>query len=69
MKTPNSPQKNTLVSAWSWALAPTRLQDVRGLAADGSSETQGLLKMNDSLCPGFGRALKLIQPKHARSLT
>ena len=40
----------TCVSAWSSALDPTRLKDVRGLAADGSSQTQGLLKMNVSLC-------------------
>ena len=47
---PQLASKKALVSAWSWALDPTRLKDVRGLAADGSSETQGLLKMNVSLC-------------------
>ena len=47
---PQPTSKKTLVSAWPWALDPTRLKDVRGLAADGSSETQGLLKMNVSLC-------------------
>ena len=44
-----APQK-TLVSAVSTFLDPRRLEDVRGLAADGSSETQGLLKMSVSLC-------------------
>ena len=47
---PQLASKKTWVSAWSSALDPTRLKDVRGLAADGSSETQGLLKMNVSLC-------------------
>ena len=47
---PQPTSKKTLVSAWPWALDPTRLKDVRGLAADGSSETQGLLKMKVSLC-------------------
>ena len=44
---PQPTSKKTLDSAW--ALDPTRLKDVRGLAADGSSETQGLLKKNVSL--------------------
>ena len=47
---PQLAPKKTLVSAWSAFLDPGRLKDVRGLAADGSSETQGLLKMNVSLC-------------------
>ena len=42
---PQLASKKTWVSAWSSALDPTRLKDVRGLGADGSSETQGLLKM------------------------
>ena len=46
----NSPQKKTLVSAWPSVLDPTGLKDVRGLAADGSSQTQSLLNMNVSLC-------------------
>ena len=66
---PQLASKKTLDSAGSSSLDPTRLKDVRGLAADGSSETQGLLKMNVSLCPGLRRGLKLIQPKHDRSLT
>ena len=47
---PQLAPKKTLVSAWSAFLDPGRLKDVRGLAADGSSETQGLLKMKVSLC-------------------
>ena len=47
---PQLASKKTWVSAWSSALDPTRLKDVRGLGADGSSETQGLLKMSVSLC-------------------
>ena len=47
---PQLAPKKTLVSAWSAFLDPRRLKDVRGLAADGSSETEGLLKMKVSLC-------------------
>ena len=47
---PQLASKKTWVSTWSSALDPTRLKDVRGLGADGSSKTQGLLKMNVSLC-------------------
>ena len=47
---PQLASKKTLVSAWSTLLDPRRLKDVRGLAADGSSETHGLLKMKVSLC-------------------
>ena len=46
---PQLAPKKTLVSACSTFLDPGRLKDVRGLAADGSSETQGLLKMNVAL--------------------
>ena len=68
MKTPQPTSKKTLVFAWPSTLDPTRLQDVRGLAADGSSETQGLLKMIFFwVCSG--RALFLCQRKRPPSLT
>ena len=65
---PQLASKKTWVSAWSSALDPTRLKDVRGLAADGSSETQGLLKMIFFLVC-CGRALFLLQRKRPPSLT
>ena len=50
LRTPTLPTKKLGFFTWSSSLHPTRRKDVRGLAADGSSETQGLLKMNVWLC-------------------